>query len=154
MENSIGPRKLAHALLESQFRWKESRESSMGSDESRDDVLGPVTPTSSEGQRSDLRITEYLSVAKLQPREPSKGEAVIVETSPALLQAESPDPLLPTRSLSDSYVLPVQARLPKPIPAPGESRASILIVDDNSINLKVRTTTPSQFNLPPLTQLS
>lgn len=126
-------------LLDSQFRWKESRQSS-ASDDSRDYASEPASPTHSAGEMSRFPLTEFLGDAKVPSSGLAKLQPVIVETVVAAHDGlESPDSPPQIQPLGAGLVVPVvEPRLPKPMPAAGETRPSILIVDDNTINLKVR----------------
>lgn len=85
-------------------------------------------------------VTECLSDSKLESPGRAKLEPVIVETVlPVNGDLGSPDSPPQVQSLDAGIVLPMEPRLSRPIAPPVETRPSILIVDDNPINLKVST---------------
>jgi len=112
----------------------------MVSDNSRDYPSEPASPTHSVAEVSRFPIAEFLGDAKAPSSDLAKLQPVIVETVvPAHDGPESPDSLPQIQPLGAGLVAPVaESRVPKPLPAAGETRPSILIVDDNTINLKVR----------------
>ncbi|KAK3938666.1 hypothetical protein QBC46DRAFT_389771 [Diplogelasinospora grovesii] len=138
----IGPRKLAEALLTARSRWEEALKSTpptetgrSGSGATIDDPVLPSSPP--PGAILSPQDEPLLQVSQ------TKSGPVISETSLPIHIHEEPVARAPTTLISPlsppptGIVVPSQDGLANAITHAPEARPSILIVDDNAINLKI-----------------